>query len=144
MGRYRKAPRILIVPDRTLLSVLSSPSAKEVHHVLHIIDRYPLSEMSRAGESSCHRAASGSTRACNPILPMRRLRRCRSQVHFTEATNAACTCSVEHLLISRRAPSGVFLKSPRCMEGPRRNSDATSWDSARVLKKDRNSWHEFS
>ena len=49
MGRYRKAPRILIVPDRTLLSVLSSPSAKEVHHVLHIIHRYPLSEMPRAG-----------------------------------------------------------------------------------------------
>jgi len=27
MGRYRKAPRILIVPDRTLLSVRSSPGA---------------------------------------------------------------------------------------------------------------------
>jgi hypothetical protein len=45
MGRYRKAPRTLIVPDRTLLSVLSSPSAKEVHHVLHIVHRNPLSEM---------------------------------------------------------------------------------------------------
>ena len=28
MGRHRKAPRTLRVPDRTLLSVLSSPSAK--------------------------------------------------------------------------------------------------------------------
>jgi hypothetical protein len=48
------------------------------------------------------------------------------------------------LHLARAVHRQQFLKSPRCMEGPRRNSDATSWDSARVLKKDRNSWHEFS